>query len=377
MVDQAIPGVPKKARWIQTGGREMRNPFFGKEMLDCGEEIKPSDIMIEKIIEWSLRNRFLVICGALMLIALGIRAIYLTPGGRHPGPHGKPGARLCRLDGPQPAGGRGPGDLSALHRLAGARRREGGARHLDVRILARSPSSSRTRSTPTSPAPGCWNAELPPGLDARGREAATRPDASGLGWVYQYYLHVDPDKAQDGGYDLAQAPLAPGLVNPLSTRQRAGRGRSRQHRRLREAVSDRAVLHQDARRQRHADGGDGRRAERQPQRRRQNHRGKRRGVRPARHRPGHQPGGSRTRHGQGGGRHADLSEGHRHRPDRRRLPPRRARPQRPGSRGRHGRHAHRRERQGRHRAGEGKDRAKSPPACRPASPSGRSTTAAS
>jgi Cu(I)/Ag(I) efflux system membrane fusion protein len=41
MVDQAIPGVPKKARWIQTGGREMRNPFFGKEMPDCGEEIKP------------------------------------------------------------------------------------------------------------------------------------------------------------------------------------------------------------------------------------------------------------------------------------------------------------------------------------------------
>jgi Cu(I)/Ag(I) efflux system membrane fusion protein len=40
MVNQAIPGVPKKARWIQTGGREMANPFFGKEMAECGEEIK-------------------------------------------------------------------------------------------------------------------------------------------------------------------------------------------------------------------------------------------------------------------------------------------------------------------------------------------------
>ncbi|MEI7929820.1 MAG: efflux RND transporter permease subunit, partial [Verrucomicrobiales bacterium] len=30
------------------------------------------------------------------------------------------------------------------------------------------------------------------------------PDASGLGWVYQYYLHVDPTKAKEGGYDLAQ-----------------------------------------------------------------------------------------------------------------------------------------------------------------------------
>jgi Cu(I)/Ag(I) efflux system membrane fusion protein len=41
MVDEAIPGVPKKARWIQTGKRPMANPFFGAEMLECGKEIKP------------------------------------------------------------------------------------------------------------------------------------------------------------------------------------------------------------------------------------------------------------------------------------------------------------------------------------------------
>ncbi len=41
MVDEAIPGVPKKARWIQTGGRPLANPFFGAEMLKCGKEIKP------------------------------------------------------------------------------------------------------------------------------------------------------------------------------------------------------------------------------------------------------------------------------------------------------------------------------------------------
>jgi len=41
MVDEAVPGVPRKARWIQTGGRAMANPFFGKEMSECGEEIKP------------------------------------------------------------------------------------------------------------------------------------------------------------------------------------------------------------------------------------------------------------------------------------------------------------------------------------------------
>ncbi|WP_035608014.1 efflux RND transporter periplasmic adaptor subunit [Haloferula sp. BvORR071] len=41
MVDRAIPGVPKKARWLQTGDRPGANPFFGAEMQDCGKEIQP------------------------------------------------------------------------------------------------------------------------------------------------------------------------------------------------------------------------------------------------------------------------------------------------------------------------------------------------
>jgi Cu(I)/Ag(I) efflux system membrane fusion protein len=41
MVDESIPGAPKKGRWIQTGARSMANPFFGSEMLECGKEIKP------------------------------------------------------------------------------------------------------------------------------------------------------------------------------------------------------------------------------------------------------------------------------------------------------------------------------------------------
>lgn len=41
MVDQAVPGAAKVGRWIQTGGREIQNPFYGAGMLDCGKEIKP------------------------------------------------------------------------------------------------------------------------------------------------------------------------------------------------------------------------------------------------------------------------------------------------------------------------------------------------
>ncbi|MEO5915393.1 MAG: efflux RND transporter periplasmic adaptor subunit [Luteolibacter sp.] len=41
MVSSAIPGAVKKGNWIQTGTRPNQNPFFGTEMQDCGEEIKP------------------------------------------------------------------------------------------------------------------------------------------------------------------------------------------------------------------------------------------------------------------------------------------------------------------------------------------------
>jgi len=35
--------------------------------------------MINRIIEWSLRNRFLVLCGVALLAGLGVRAVYQTP----------------------------------------------------------------------------------------------------------------------------------------------------------------------------------------------------------------------------------------------------------------------------------------------------------
>lgn len=41
MVDDAIPGAPKKGQWIQTNKRAGHNPFFGAEMLECGKEIQP------------------------------------------------------------------------------------------------------------------------------------------------------------------------------------------------------------------------------------------------------------------------------------------------------------------------------------------------
>ena len=35
--------------------------------------------MINRLIEWSLRNRFLVFCGVALLMGFGVRAVYQTP----------------------------------------------------------------------------------------------------------------------------------------------------------------------------------------------------------------------------------------------------------------------------------------------------------
>ena len=41
MVDQIVPGVPPKGRWLQASGTHMRNPYFGSEMLECGQKVQP------------------------------------------------------------------------------------------------------------------------------------------------------------------------------------------------------------------------------------------------------------------------------------------------------------------------------------------------
>ena len=41
MVNKAVPDAPKKGKWLQLAGTEIRNPYFGAEMLDCGAKVKP------------------------------------------------------------------------------------------------------------------------------------------------------------------------------------------------------------------------------------------------------------------------------------------------------------------------------------------------
>jgi Cu(I)/Ag(I) efflux system membrane protein CusA/SilA len=160
--------------------------------------------MIEKTIEWSLKNRFLVLCGALLLIALGVRAIYLTPVDAIPDL--TENQVLVYADWM----GRSPQEVedqvtypltTGLQGLAGVK---------EVRATSMFGFSLATIifedniDTYFARARVLERLNFLQGSMPEGVKVQLGPDASGLGWVYQYYLHVEPDEAKDGGYDLAQ-----------------------------------------------------------------------------------------------------------------------------------------------------------------------------
>lgn len=161
--------------------------------------------MIPRIIEWSLRNRFLVLCGTLMIIALGVRAVFRTPVDAIPDL--SENQVLVYADWM----GRSPQEVedqvtfplsTGLQGLAGVK---------DVRAVSMFGFSlltiifednvdtyfARTRVLERL---NYLQAAMPEGVKPQ-----LGPDATGLGWVYQYYLHVDPAKA--GGSDALVAGL--------------------------------------------------------------------------------------------------------------------------------------------------------------------------
>ncbi len=157
--------------------------------------------MIPTLIEWSLRNRFLVGCGTLLLIALGIFEVRRAPVDAIPDL--SENQVIVFADWP----GRAPREVedqvtyplsTQLQGLAGVKAVRAqsmfGFSLLTVifrddvdNYFARSRVLERLNSIGDS---------LPPGVSPK-----LGPDASGLGWVYQYYLDVDPAQ---GTYDLGR-----------------------------------------------------------------------------------------------------------------------------------------------------------------------------
>ena len=160
--------------------------------------------MIERIIEWSLKNRFLIACATLLIIALGVRAVYLTPVDAIPDL--TENQVLVYAD----WAGRSPQEVedqvtypltTGLQGLAGVKEVRATSMFgfsLSTIIFEEGVDTyfARTRVLERL---NFLESSMPEGVRPQ-----LGPDASGLGWVYQYYLAVDPSKAQDGGYDLAK-----------------------------------------------------------------------------------------------------------------------------------------------------------------------------
>jgi Cu(I)/Ag(I) efflux system membrane protein CusA/SilA len=160
--------------------------------------------MINRIIEWSLRNRFLVFCGVVLLIGFGIRAVYRTPVDAIPDLSENQVVVFADWPGrsPQEVEDQVTYPLSVnLQGLAGVKTVRANSMFgfslitiiFDDKIdnyFARSRVLERLNYL---------GDVLPAGVEPK-----LGPDATGLGWVFQYYLDVDPKLAPDGGYDLGQ-----------------------------------------------------------------------------------------------------------------------------------------------------------------------------
>ena len=99
-----------------------------------GHEQQPGgETMIERLIEWSARNRFLVVIFTLFAVAGGIYALQRTPLDAIPGFERRAGDRLYRLGRPFARSGGGPDHLSDLHQVHRRAESKIRARRVDVR----------------------------------------------------------------------------------------------------------------------------------------------------------------------------------------------------------------------------------------------------
>lgn len=160
--------------------------------------------MIHRLIEWSLRNRFLVLCATLMVVALGVRALYRTPVDAIPDL--TENQVLVYADWM----GRSPQEVedqvtfpltSGLQGLAGVKdvRATSMFGFSLVTIIFEDGVDTYFARARVLERLNYLQAAMPEGVKPQ-----LGPDATGLGWVYQYYLHVDPEKAPEGGYDLGR-----------------------------------------------------------------------------------------------------------------------------------------------------------------------------
>ena len=160
--------------------------------------------MIEHLIAWSLRNRFLVGCGALLIIAVGIFEVRRAPVDAIPDL--SENQVIVFADWP----GRSPQEVEDqvtyplsvnLQGLAGVKtvRASSMFGFSLLTVIFDDKVDNYFARTRVLERLNYLGDAFPQGVIPR-----LGPDATGLGWVYQYYLDVDEKMSPKGGYDLGQ-----------------------------------------------------------------------------------------------------------------------------------------------------------------------------
>ena len=160
--------------------------------------------MIPGLIAWSLRNRFLVACGVLFIIAFGIFELRRTPIDAIPDLSENQVIVFADWSGrsPQEVEDQITYPLSVnLQGLAGVKtvRANSMFGFSLLTVIFDEKIDNYFARTRVLERLNYLGDILPVGVIPK-----LGPDATGLGWVYQYYLDVDPTKAEHGGSDLGQ-----------------------------------------------------------------------------------------------------------------------------------------------------------------------------
>src|SRR6058998_98667 len=160
--------------------------------------------MINRIIEWSLRNRFLVGCATLLLIGWGVRSVYRTPVDAIPDLSENQVIVFADWLGrsPQEVEDQVTYPLSVnLQGLAGVKaiRANSMFGFTLITVIFEDKVDNYFARSRVLERLSLITSQMPAGVIPQ-----LGPDATGLGWVYQYYLAVDPARAPKGGYDLGQ-----------------------------------------------------------------------------------------------------------------------------------------------------------------------------
>ena len=160
--------------------------------------------MINNLIAWSLRNRFLVICGAVLVAGFGWRALTHTPVDAIPDLSENRVVVFADWPGrsPQEVEDQVTYPLSVnLRGLAGVKsvRANSMFGFALVTIIFDDKIDNYFARSRVLERLNYLGSALPAGVEPK-----LGPDATGLGWVYEYYLDVDPKISPNGGYDLGQ-----------------------------------------------------------------------------------------------------------------------------------------------------------------------------